>query len=386
MADKYILHVTAGPAYDEATHVEVPVNRPQPVRVAGAAADIELCVRIRDYEGLPRGSPASSPYFDAEPHAYNQDQYSIAFRFTPKRPEKAVGAVTTDGGDDGDVDGGKNARRRGGGLAAGEDSGESSSREGDDDDDGANQGQANGISGMDLQFGNDFDRPIRDRLPPGFNTAMSIVRWWIDPGLDGDAYADRPYLYGPALSSFNALHVGPGLYDKARGGLWFDEGGDEHDGGLEARRAAGAPDDAKARMKWALRDASKERWVFEYGRTYGFDFFNPYLDFRTLALRLPGFHLPIIKYWDGQGLRYVLRNKSTGEVYLVVVFTIYLKEDVAEDGTIRQGATERAVAGPNGGASSDDDEDAADGEAALREVRETLGKTHIEETRPDDVD
>jgi len=83
----------------------------------------------------------------------------------------------------------------------------------------------------------------------------------------------------------------------------------------------------------------------------------------------------------------VLRNKATGEVYLVVVFTIYLKEDVAEDGTISHGAAERAaVAGSNGGSSSDGAGGAEDEEAALREAREKLGKTHIEETSPDDVD
>ena len=40
-------------------------------------------------------------------------------------------------------------------------------------------------------------------------------------------------------------------------------------------------------------------------------------------------------------LRYVLRNKATGDVYLVVVFTMYLKEDVNQDGTLREGAAER---------------------------------------------
>ena len=31
----------------------------------------------------------------------------------------------------------------------------------------------------------------------------------IDPGLDGDVYADEPYLYGPAASSINTIHIGP---------------------------------------------------------------------------------------------------------------------------------------------------------------------------------
>ncbi|KAK2608538.1 hypothetical protein QQS21_002884 [Conoideocrella luteorostrata] len=316
--EKYLLRITAGPSYNVTSHVEVPVNRPEPIHIKSEAADIELNVRIQNYTGLPFGSPSTSPYFSTEPHAYNQDQYSISFRFKPQRPATSGDAVSHN----------------------------TACEDGDSDDKVA---KVQGISGHDLQFGNDFDRPIRDKLPPGFNTALRIVRWWIDPGLDGDAYADKPYLYGPALSSFNSVCLGVGEYNKEKGGLWFDEGGDDE--GMQARQAVGAPDDAKARMKWALRDDSKTKWVFEYGKTYGLDFFNPYIDFTNLALKLPGFHLPIVKYWDGQGLRrshelrYVLRNKKTGEVYLVIVFTIYLREDINEDGSIKEGAAERAVEG-----------------------------------------
>jgi len=37
---------------------------------------------------------------------------------------------------------------------------------------------------------------------------LRIVKWAIDPGLEGDVYADEPYLYGVAGSSFNVLRVG----------------------------------------------------------------------------------------------------------------------------------------------------------------------------------
>lgn len=36
-------------------------------------------------------------------------------------------------------------------------------------------------------------------------------------------------------------------------------------------------------------------------------------------------------------LRYVLKNRKTDTVYLVVLFTLYLKEDVNEDGSIKEG-------------------------------------------------
>lgn len=263
MADKYVLRVTAGSTYDLADHQEVPVNTCTPVRVSTELMDISLNVRIQKYRGLPKGSPSTSPYFDQPPHAANDDQYSIAFSFTPKKPPAAE-----DSGD------------------------ETSHRE-----------EAKGISASDLQFGNDFDHPIRDRLPPGFSYAMKIVKWWIDPGLDGDPYADSPYLYGPALSSFNAVHVGPALIDEAKGGLWVEEGGADDDA-KQWREHIEAPADGKARMKWALQDKSKQDWQWEYGRTYAVDLYNAYIDFSEFALRLPGYAVPIMKYWDGQGLRY----------------------------------------------------------------------------------
>ncbi|OAQ96636.1 hypothetical protein LLEC1_07772 [Akanthomyces lecanii] len=306
MADKYILRITAGGDYDEAKHVQVPVNEPETIKIATPHADIELNVRIQGYQGLPPGSPSTSAYFSAEPHAANQDQYSISFRFTPKAPTAAAAASSSP--------------------------------------------EKTGISGAHLQFGNDFDRPIRDKLPPGFNTAMRIVKWWIDPGLDGDAYADKPHLYGPALSSFNA------------------------------------------RMKWALSDANKDRFVFEYGKTYGLDFFNPYLDFANLALRLPGFQLSIANYWDGQALRYVLRNKETGDVYLVVVFSLFLREDLNEDGTLREGAQQHTAGGSLATQVSTDrkkpdtdNEHDHDEEAALKRARDEFGVPH-HETSADDVD
>lgn len=304
MAHNYILQVTAGSEYDITKHQIVPVNTPTPITIDSEHISVSLNVRIAEYRGLPPISPATSPYFSLPPHSKSKDQYSIAFEFTPKKS----------------------------------------------------------INGNDLVFGNDFDHPIRDRLPPGFGTAFKIVKWVVDPGLDGDVYADQPYLYGPAVSSVNTLHIGSkgsksgtssgtdtpastnSEYEDA--GLIFVEGGDEE--GLEHRREHGIPDTEAARKKFFLNEENRKAWEWEEGRSYGCDFFNPYLDFNDFALRLPGFTLPIMKYWDGQGLRkeppkrshtlrYVLKNRATNQVLFVVLFTLYLKEDVNENGIVKDG-------------------------------------------------
>jgi hypothetical protein len=126
---------------------------------------------------------------------------------------------------------------------------------------------------------------IRDRLPPGFNYAFKIVKWVVDPGLDGDVYADQPYLYGPAASSVNTLHVaGKGTVSgeaEHDAGLVFTEGGDYE--GMKMRGEKGVPETEAARKKHFLNVDNRKEWEWEEGKVYGCDFFNPYLDFNSMS-------------------------------------------------------------------------------------------------------
>lgn len=141
------------------------------------------------------------------------------------------------------------------------------------------------IPGDELLFGNDFDHSIAHNLPPGFNAALRMVRWTIDPGLDGDVYAETPYLYGPLLSSINSLYVAMGSNsesfvksgDENSHAQMPVEGGDEQ--GMTMRKEHGVPDDSARRMKHFLDEHKRKAWTFEGGREYHCDFFNPYLDF-----------------------------------------------------------------------------------------------------------
>lgn len=148
------------------------------------------------------------------------------------------------------------------------------------------------IPGPALVFGNDFDSPIRDRLPPGFGTALRIVKWAIDPGIDGDVYGDKPFLYGNALSSVNVLRVGGKEDEEGKGkegdGVGkaekekdpeksIEEGGEGS--GEMLREELGVPAEAEQRKKWFLAKGRTEDWVWEKDRVYWCDFFNPYVDF-----------------------------------------------------------------------------------------------------------
>lgn len=220
MADKYILKVTAGPTYEEKDQRPVHVNSEQPIQINSPHLDASLTVRVQNFRGLPQGSPSTSPYFQSPPHQH--DLYSLAFSFVPKQD----------------------------------------------------------LKGSDVVFGNDFDHPIRDKLPPGFDQAFKIVKWFIDPGLYGDVYADEPYLLGPLLSSINTFRIGAkggDLEKQEEGVVIFEEGAE--DGGIEQREKSGMPKDAGQRKKYFLTEAKLKDFTFEKGRKYSCDFFNPYLDF-----------------------------------------------------------------------------------------------------------
>lgn len=233
----YLLAVTAGPDYHDQKPVQV--NSEKQLHIQSKLCTVDLLVRIQNYRGDDEAAQKSSPYFSDAAHMH--DLYSLSFNFTPKED----------------------------------------------------------INGHDLVFGNDFDHPVRDKLPPGFQQAFNIVKWFIDPGLYGDVHADEPYLYGPMLSSINTFRVGSKddrehesvVEQRANGDVWIvHEGGDGE--GKDARSSQGVPDDAAARKKYFLTEQHLQDFTFEKDREYSCDFFNPYLDFngelfQILMPRLP---------------------------------------------------------------------------------------------------
>lgn len=115
----------------------------------------------------------------------------------------------------------------------------------------------------------------------GFNAALKTVKWAIDPSIDGDAYADKPYLYSPALATWNQFRIG----GKSNAGTpkltteYVVEEGADGDG-VESRAAVNiSGDTAKARRSHFQNEKHRKEFDFEAGRTYLADFGNGYLSF-----------------------------------------------------------------------------------------------------------
>lgn len=286
-AEKYRLVVTAGPSYDQKEHKIIHVNTETPTYIENDFLRAKIQVRVRGFRGLPSKCPSTTEYFSDPMH--KRDQYSLGFSFVPKRDLPSLNTV----------------------------------------------------------WGNDLDHPVRDRIPPGFNTAFRIVKEFIDPGLSCDVYADEPWLYGPSLSCWFAFRIG----DKVDDGKEFPAPGVLREGadgsGQTLRDEHGLPENNEKRRKHFLDAGHRESFVFEKGRLYQGDFYNPYLDFANYALKLPGFSLNVIKYIGEKThcLRYVFKNRQTGDVYFNVNFTLLWGEQLRKALEDVDGVREQAGAG-----------------------------------------
>lgn len=100
-------------------------------------------------------------------------------------------------------------------------------------------------------------------------------------------------------------------------------------------------------------------------------------------------------------LRYVLKNRKTGTVYMVVCFTLFLKEDVNEDGSLKEGVDpykgkpprelekQRAEAAAQKDDDEDDEDDSDDDEFSSAKggsVKDATNSAKKDETSADDVD
>jgi len=95
-------------------------------------------------------------------------------------------------------------------------------------------------------------------------------------------------------------------------------------------------------------------------------------------------------------LRYVLRNRATGQVYLVVLFTLLLAEDVNDDGTLKPGALgteihplgEESLPGTEEELELEPDEEDFGEDEALGEARRKLAGVKVggDGSEEDDVD
>lgn len=198
------------------------------------------------------------------------------------------------------------------------------------------------VNADDLVFGNEFDKPIKDHLPYGTSLALQFVRM-VDPNLEHDLYANKPHAWSPYLATMPRIRSTP-----------FEAKGDNNDfeawpkftetpnyveddiTSLIPKEVAEKEKDTVANFK-GIDKAHEYRQRFLSNRqhrqaiTVGpsniveADFYNGFIDFNDLTLHIPfsgGLKFDLKKYWDGQPVRYICKDRKNDKVFFIIQFDI----------------------------------------------------------------
>lgn len=263
-ADKYFIQVHSGTSFEDSKAKQVIING-APTQLSKNA---KVAVRIKEYQGIPEGSPATSPYFDDQAHAH--DTYSIAVSWIPEET----------------------------------------------------------IDADDLVWGIELINPIRDRIPGRFiTTAFNIVKRFVDASLQCDPDADQPWVNGPILCS-SAITFSIGSKGSCELPAILAEGALSDDSAV--RQSHKIPTAESQRRKHFLDEQKRKDFTFEKGRCYSFDFHNGYIDWKNYALKLPGFSFGVLKYINDRThtVRFVLKSRKTGKVFVATTFRLLYGEEL----------------------------------------------------------
>lgn len=164
------------------------------------------------------------------------------------------------------------------------------------------------VTGDDLLFGNDFDEPIKDSLPPGTSLGLKAMKW-IDPALETDLYADKPWAFSPLLATMNLINTANEKTTVERI--------EEDTSNLVKEKIT-----TKQRRTYFADKAHREKYNLK-DMTISGDFSNPFIDFNTLSIALPyvGLHLSILQFWKGQAFRYTCKTRS-GDILFCIVYEL----------------------------------------------------------------
>lgn len=160
-------------------------------------------------------------------------------------------------------------------------------------------------------FGNFFDAPLR--LPTGTSIATKFAKWF-DPAIELDLYADKPTAYSPLVVTMNSIDVKKVSDDLPS---WPSPNGERIQEDAQLLKVTNGD-----RRKLLSTKTERNEIKISSDMVFSMDFYNPYLDFDKCAIQIPGFEISVLKYWDGQPLRYVAKMRDNSAVFFIIEFLL----------------------------------------------------------------
>jgi hypothetical protein len=190
--------------------------------------------------------------------------------------------------------------------------------------------------GDELLFGGDFDSPMKP--PPGTSIAIRIAKF-LDPAIVANGSDNQPYMFSPLLTAMNSLQIMPvnsPFFESPTNDpiktvsvssskplelpAWsFQQKlvGENTDLIVPTKHFTTYTD----RKTHFLNVDHRQQVLINPDHVYCMDFYDAYFDIKNASVKLPGFSLSVLNYWNGkQKLRYSLVNRDRTVVFFCIQF------------------------------------------------------------------
>ncbi|KAJ8660803.1 hypothetical protein O0I10_003446 [Lichtheimia ornata] len=170
-----------------------------------------------------------------------------------------------------------------------------------------------GMTTDDILFGNQFERALR--LPTGTSLALRFAHWF-DPGLEANLYASQPRAFSPLVVTMNRLqvqHADLDIVAKESSRSAINE---------DVSSVAQGLTDATQRRAYFANAAHRQDVAVKPDQVWSMLFTNPYIDFNKFVVHLPMLDVDVLKYWDGQPLRYYAKTRDDMTTFFIVEFNL----------------------------------------------------------------
>ncbi|PRP87177.1 hypothetical protein PROFUN_01439 [Planoprotostelium fungivorum] len=185
----------------------------------------------------------------------------------------------------------------------------------------------------DIMWGNEFDNKLK--IPKLAGPALKFIQATIDPSLEADLHSEKPWARSPLIATMNTCYAQNSTdgseitFDKPISLPDWPSPNGEH---IIEDTMLGIPQrnkmDVNERRKHLSKEDTRKEVIVHPYQVWNFDFFNPFLDFANFKIRLPAVKMSInmIKYSNGEPLRYACKSRDHKVTFFLVQFTLLEKQ------------------------------------------------------------
>ncbi|KAJ8294861.1 Pre-mRNA-splicing factor cwf23 [Rhodotorula toruloides] len=168
-------------------------------------------------------------------------------------------------------------------------------------------------------FGNVWEKPIKSY---GTAAALRFMRY-VDPSLECDLYADKPWALSPLFATLQYMSVREHPPTEPLPPFKPDSFPEDLSPLLPSSDAPSLVGNPSARRSYFSKSPHRSQTLLTPSHILRADFSHGFINFDSLSVSLPGgLSFSLAKYWNGEPVVFSCQRKGTGEKWFVVSFVL----------------------------------------------------------------